>query len=377
MKSFTALKKMFTDLSQNSTTTNNTLGGTLINDQHRYLILKYFDNERYFTMTTIGPQTLAFSPTSGTTAIVNGGTNATLSTAWPSTSITCQQLVVFTNSDQRLATFTQGSTQVTWQSPLSSSAGTTATLTGVQSYPLPANISKIKNSTITIGQLVYTPAPVQSIQEWTKLNALPYTAAYPAYFFVYGGQIQFWPIPSTTGYIIGLYGQINVPDLTYEDYTTGTIATGGMSVGSNIIACSGSSFTGTFPANTDLTFANLYFTAVPPNGDGIPYPIQKFTSATSATLSKPVVNAPNVSGGSILIGQYPLLDPNFHDAIVYGALRIYFNSIVKDPDRYALYDRLFGEKTQLMEGYLSTKQVNVDLSITPTQTNPNLYIFGT
>lgn len=378
MISFTKLKRQFKDLSQNSSSANDTLAGTLINQQHKYLLLKFFDNERTFTMTTIGPQTLTMNVTSGTTAVISGGTTATLSAVWPTTAISTQQLVVFTNGEQRTVNFNQGSATITWQSPLTTSASTTASCVGVQSYPLPANVSKVKNATITIGQLVYTPAPVSSVQEWTKLNALPYTSSIPAYFFIYQNQLNFWPIPSATGEIITLNCQVNVPDMTYEDYTTpGTIASGGMVVGSNRVVGSSTTWTSTFPANVDLTFANLFLIANPPYGDGLPYQIQSFTNGTTAVLTKPVVYAPNISGsGTMLIGQYPLLAQDFHDAIVYGALRIYFSSIVKDPDRYQLYNTLFTEKLHLMEFYLATKSVNVDLSTTPVLTNPNLFYQG-
>lgn len=370
MKSFTALTSMFTTLAQNPSVANSTLAGILVNDQARYLYLKYFDNERSFTMLTVGPQNLVL-----TGSLSVGAKTATLTAAW--TNISCQQLVVFSSSEQRTVFFTQGSTAISWQSPLTMTATTAISCIGVQAYPLPANVSKVKNATITVGQLVYTPAPVQSIQEWTKLNALPYTSSLTAYFYIYNNQLNFWPIPSASGEIITLNCQVSVADMTYQDYTTpGAIAAAGMSVGSNAIVGNATTFTTSFPAGVDLTFANIFLTVLPPGGDGLPYQVQSFTDNTHLTLLKQVVNAPNVSGAGLLIGQYPLLEPDFHDAIVYGALRIYFSSIVKDPQRYANYNALFTEKQDQMAFYLATKQVNVDLSVTPVQTNPNLFFMG-
>jgi len=438
MKSFTTLTTFFTTLSQNGSTANQSLGGILVNDNHRYLIQKYFDNERSFTMTTVGPQTLTVTATPTV-----GDTTATLSATWPY--ISCQQLVVFGDSEQRTVFFTQGSTSISWQkgtgligsqfattavipsgatsatlssvwatasqvSTASFSDGSTKTITftqnsatiswvgglaegvqayvyafptntsiscvGVQSYPLPANISKLKTSTITIGQLVYTAYPVNSVAEWTRLNALPYTAAYPAYFFIYNNQLSFWPIPSTVGYVITLYAQINVADMTYADYSTGTISTA--SVGSNAITGSSTSWNaiGNFPLNTDLTFANLFLQITPPKGDGLYYQIQSFQSDTALTLIKPIVNAPNISSAAYTIGQYPLLHGDFHDIPVYWALKVYYSSIVKDAERAQLYDGIMANKLNLMEAYESTKQVNVDLGTSPVQRNPNLYTFA-
>lgn len=368
-KSFSQLTNLFQTLSLNSTPANGTLGSILINDQHRYLLLKYFNNEGIYTMLTVGPQDLTVT----NAALPAGATSATLTTAWPN--LTCQQLTVFPDGEQRTVFYTLNSTNIYWISALNA-VQTSATIgcQGVQSYPLPVNVSKIKNATITIGQLVYSPAPVQSIQEWTRLNALPYASSIPAYFYIYNNQLNFWPIPATTGEVITLYCQIAIPDMTYADYTAGTISSA--SVGSTAVVGSGTTWTG-YPQNTDLTFANLFMTIQPPGGDGLPYPIQYFSSGTSATLIKPLIYAPNTSGATYTIGQYPLLDADFHDMLVYGALRIYFSSIVKDADKYQLYNTLFQEKMQLAEMYLSTKQVNVDLSVTPIQSNPNLYVYPT
>lgn len=369
--SYSGLISQFLTLSQNNTSLNQSLAGLLINQQHKYLLLKYFDNERSFTMTTIGPQTLSLT----TASLAAGSTSGTLTAIWPY--ISCSQLVVFSDSEQRTVFFTQNSATISWQSA-TKTVQTSASLScvGVQGYPLPANISKLKNATITIGQLVYTPAPVQSIQEWTKLNALPYTAAYPAQFFVFNDTLNFWPIPSTTGYVINLYAQINVPDMTYADYSVGSIANAGMVVGSNLVLGSGTNWT-SFPQNTDLTFSNLFITSPSPSGDGLLYQIQNFTGATGATILKPIVNAPSQTGtGSYIIGQYPLLDVNFHDAIVYGALRTYFSSISKDTDKASYFGGLFNEKLELMKFYLSTKQVNVDLGVEIDRKNPNIYTFA-
>jgi hypothetical protein len=377
-----SLVNTFQTLSLNTSAANSTLAGILLNEQYKYLLLRFFDNEGQFTMLSIGPQTLTLT----TATLASGSTSATLTTIWPTTNITCQQLVVFSDGEQRTVTFTQGSAAITWQSP-TTAVQTSASISciGVQSYPLPANVSKIKNPTITIGQLVYTPYPVNSVQEWTKLNALPYTASYPAYFFVYNKQLNFWPIPSASGEVMTLYCQFNAPDMTYTDWgSTGiTVAGGGgtinsMVVGSNAVTGTATAWnsSGTFPLNTDLTFANLYLTVAPPGGDGLPYQIQSFQSDTALTLLKPVVYAPNTSGAKYSIGQYPFLDGNFHDAILYGALRMYFNTIVKDLDKAGTFQQWFDQKLEQMEFYLSTKSVNVDLGDSPIQSNPNLFFQG-
>lgn len=359
----------FADLSQNNSSTNVALGKVLISNQHRYYLQKYFDNERTYTTVTIGAEDLTL-----TGAVSSGDTSATLDSAW--TDITCQQLVVFSNSEQRTVLFTQGSTAISWLTGLTSAATTAITTVGVQSYPIPATVSKIKNDTITVGQLVYTPAPVQSIQEWTQLNALPYTSDIPNYFFIYNNQVNFWPIPSTSGNIITFNYKARVPDLSYDDYSTGTITTA--TVGSNAITGSSTAWnsTGNFALNTDLSFANLMLKIDPPDGDGLWYPIQRFTSDTALTLNLPIAYAPAVSGSNYVIGQFPLLNEDFHDLLVYSALKVYYSSIVRDDIKFKEYSELVATREALMEEYLSNKSVNVDLGAQPIPNNPNLFIYA-
>lgn len=370
MKTFTILKNLAGSLSQNTSTTNLTLMGQLISDQQRYLIQKYFDNERTYTTLTIGAEDLAVTGNPQ-----EGDTSATLTTTW--TDISCQQLVIFESGEQRTVFFTQGSTAIRWQSPLADDCDDVDISTvGVQSYPIPPTVSKIKNNTISVGQLVYTPAPVQSIQEWTMLNALPYTSDIPNYFYIYNNQVQFWPIPSTSGNLISFNYKAKVPDLSFTDYSTGTLS--GIAVGSNSITGSSTSWntTGAYPLNTDLTYFNLFLNIAPPKGEGIWYQIQSFQSDTALTLVQPIQNAPSTTATSYTIGQLPLLQEDFHDALVYGALKIYFSSIVENKEKYAQYSGEYQIRLDMLKDYAGTKSVNVDLGPGLNPHNPNLYLFA-
>jgi hypothetical protein len=369
MKTHTQLKGLFKNLTNNTSTSNDSLGGQLISDQHRYLLQKYFDNERTYTTLTIGAEDITF-----TGSLASGATSATLDSAW--TNITTEQLVVFSNSEQRTVRFSQGSTAVTWDTALTSSATTTASTVGVQKYPIPPQVSKIKNNTITIGQLVYTPAPVQSVQEWTMLNALPYASDIPNYFFIYNDNVEFWPIPSTSGNIITFNYKARVPDLSFEDYSTGTLS--GVTVGDATLTGVSTAWntTGNFPLNTDLTYYNLFLRMEPPQGDGIWYQIKQFTSDTELELLHPVQNTASATIASYSIGQLPLLQEDFHDMLVYGALKIYFASIVKDEDKYNQFAAEYQMRLDLLEQYAANKSVNVDLGAQPVPNNPNLYIYA-
>ncbi len=372
MKSFTVLKNLFTSLTANTSTTNAALGGQLINDVHRYLIQKYFDNERTSQTTTVGAQSLTTTAT-----LASGAISGTLTAVWAYPS--CSQLVNFSNSNQRTVNFTYNSTAITWAIPLSASATTAITTVGVQEYSIPANISKVKDFTVSVGQLKYTPVEIKTRVEWDQVNFLPYTSDIPNYYFIYNGKMNIFPIPSTTGNIITFNYKTRVADLTYADYSTGTINTAGMVAGSTAVTGLATNWitTGTFPSAVDLSYVNLFIQATPPNGDGIWYWINNFSSGTALTLNNPVINAPNITNTTAYtIGQMPLLSEDFHDMLVYGALRVYYSSIMKDEEKYKNFDSLYQERLMLLSDYAGTKAVNVDLGTAPNMVNPNLFLYA-
>jgi hypothetical protein len=371
MRSFTSLKGLFTTLTNNTSTANDTLGGQLINDQHRYLIQKYFDNERTVTISTVGGQSLTL-----TGALIVGATSATLTGAWAYG--TASQLVNFSSGEQRPVLFTNGSTAITWTVPLTATATTAISSVGVQAYPIPADVSKIKNGTINIGQLKYSPVPVETRAEWDIINTLPYTSDIPNFFFIYNGKMEFFPIPSTTGNVITFNYKSRVADLSFADYSTGNIASAGMVAGSTSVTGLATSWstTGKYPTGTDISYYNLKIKADVPNGDGMWYPISKFTSDTVLTTSLPIVNAPNIIASTTYsIGQFPVLHEDFHDMLVYGALKVYYSTIVKDANAFKEAEALYQERLDLLKDYAGTKQVNVDLGTEPAMINPNLFMF--
>lgn len=357
----------FTTLANNNSAQAVATGKALVNDQHRYLIQKYFDNERTVTFSTIGGEnlTLTVRPSAG-------AVSATLTSVWPR--ITCTQLVNFSDGEQQNVTFTNGSATITWLVPLNNSPTTAISTVGVQNYNIPANVSKIKNNTINVGQLKYQPTPIESIQDWDMVNFLPYTSDIPNYFFIYNGTLRIFPIPSTTGNVITFNYKTRVADMTYSDYSTGHIQT--MTPGSTTVIGSGTTWTA-FPPGVDIQYQNLYLRAdTETGGDGIWYPILKINSVSSLTLALPVIDAPNINTTTYTIGQLPLLQEDFQDMIVYGALKIYFSTIVENESKFKEYDTLYKERLSMLEEYAGTKQVNVDLGSAPESTNPNLFIYA-
>lgn len=372
MKSLTTLSNLFNTYTQNGSTINTALGKQLINDTHRYLLQKYFNNETTFSITTYG----------GTSTTVTGSLSAadisaTLSSAW--TGNTSKIQVTFSSGDIRMVNFTIGSTAITWDVPLSETATTVITIGAEQYYPMPPNYSKLKSMTITVGQLQYTPIEVLTTQEWNRLNAMPYYSDIPNNFFIYpggaqSGQIGIWPIPSTTGNIITFSYKFRVPDLSLADYTTA----GSLSVTTKTTAVTGSGTSFTVTPNLQnesrwIQFAPTATTST--SGDNLWYQIVSVTSATALTLYQPYQGTTITStpASSYTIGQMPIIDEQFHDLLVYRPLMLYFSSIQKDPTKYEQFKALYEDGLKLLAEYSGSNTVNVNLGRRVINRNPNLF----
>lgn len=388
MKSLATLLNLYTTLSQNISASNQSLGLQILGDKQRYLLQKYFDNERTYQTTTVGGGSLT------TTASLSlGATSATLTAAW--TYPTVYQQTSFSNSNARSVLYTNGSTAISWVGGLTSSATTTLTTAGVQDYAIPATISKITSDFIQVGQLRFVPVPIQTRVDWDRINFLPYASDIVNYAYIYQGNLKFWPIPSTTGNIIQFNYKARVPDFTTTflfssaagaaysagatvyDYGAGTITP--PAVGATAVTGSSTSWntTGKFPLNVDVTWLNLYLQVAQPNGDGLWYPIYMFNSDTSLTLATPMQNQLNTAGGATYsIGQMPVLSEDFHDMPVDGALMRYFSTFVKNGEAYKEHEENYNRSLALLEEYAGTKQVNVDLESEPVLTNPNNYPYA-
>lgn len=367
MISTTNLQTIFGDLSQNATTANLARGLQLMNTAHRYLLQKYYNNETTYSIPTAG----------GTTATLTGSLllaaiTATLNSAW--TGNTTKIQVTFSNGNIRMVNFVNGSTALTWDVPLTTTATTAITLGGQQFYPLPPNYSKLKSITITIGNLQWTLGEVFTTQEWTALNVFPYYADIPKNFFIFpggdhGAQIGIWPIPSTTNNIITFSYKFRVPDLSIADYTT----PGTVSVTTKTNAVTGSSTS--FVPTTNIQNESRWIQFAQPNGDNLWYQISSIPSTTSALLYQPYqgITVSATGAGTYTIGQMPLLAEDFHDMLYLRALMIYFSTIVSDPNKHKEFKDMYDEKLTLLQEYSGRNTVQVNLRSNLNTRNPNIY----
>lgn len=443
MMSFTAGNTLFQSLSQNTTTANSTLYGTLANLEHRYLLQKYFSNEGTFSISTVGSTslTLASAPavgavsailavawnfpttqtavtfsdgevrnvnfTNGSIAITWQGaltgtrfaltttpaasdTSATLSSAWATATQTSTS--VFSDGSTKSITYTLNSTTITWIGGLveaqlayvnTSVMTTTINVGGLQFYRLPPNYSKLKDVTITVGNLKWTLNEINSREEWDRLNVFPYYADIPNNYFIFpggdhSGQLGIWPIPSTTGNIITFNYKFRVPDLSIADYTTpGTVA---VANGSTTVTGTSTTWQVTTNPSLESRWIQIAPNATAANsGDNLWYQIASIDSATSLTLYQPYQGT-NVTaspaGTGYIIGQMPIIAEDFQDMLVWRALVYYFSSIVDNPNKAAEFQGLYDQKIALLNEYSGSNSIQVNLSPRGIGRNPNLYPYG-
>jgi len=341
-----------------------------MNDQHRYLLQKFFNNEGTYSITTVGTQNLSL-----TGSLLSGATTATLNSSWNYYTTTVS--VTFSNSDVRQVRFQKGSTAISWDAPLTATATSSISFGGIQYYPLPPKYSKLKDLTITVGNLKWTPKEIFTREEWDNLNVFPYNADIPAYYYLYpggdhSGMVGIWPIPSTTGNVITFNYKYRVPDLSLADYTT----PGTLSVSSGATSVTGTTTTLTVSPNKQLEARWVQFSPTSSSsttGDNLWYQIYSVDSATGFTLYQPYQGTSITNTSSYTIGQMPLLHEDFHDMLVYGALVTYFSSIVDNPNKANEFQALYDRKLKLLEEYAGRKTINVNLRTPGIGLNPNLF----
>lgn len=430
MISFTEQQTQFGDLSGNAATDNLARGAKLANQEHRYLLQKFFSNETSYSIPTIGGNTYyvtaapavgavsatlavawasptatistTFSdgevrnvlytylstaitwqvPLTGTTFnltanVSSGATTATLETAWATATQTSTTL--FTDGESKSVTFTLNSTTISWAGGLTSTVGdsvqtsvmtTAISIGGAQFYRMPPNYSKLKTITITVGNLQWTLNEIRSREEWDRLNVFPYFANIPQSFFIFPG-----------GDHNGKIGIWPIPSSTGNIVTfnykfrTPDLSLADYSMGTVSVTNGGTTVTGvgtTWVVTTNAGSESRWIKIAQNAGDNLWYQVASVDTTTSLTLYQPYQGI-TVSGGTHTLGQMPLLAEDFQDMLIYRPLMFYYASIVKDKEREEMYKALYADKLEMLKEYSGSNTVNVNLSPRPIGKNPNLY----
>lgn len=238
-----------------------------------------------------------------------------------------------------------------------------------QFYDLPSDCGKLISVTYTSGN-VYTPKECTSRDHWNTLNMTSQTSDTPEWFYIFNGQVGFYPTPASSSKTITFIYQRSFKDLSIADYTTGTITTA--TNGSSSIVGSGSSWTdkmeGRYLQITDSNNANT--------GDGFWYEIEDVATGTTLTLTRDYNGQSIIAGtASYTIGQMAPIPEDFQTLPVYKALELYFTSVQPESDRAKLFRDLFDNGLVDMKrrhGSKSTSPV-IDDGYGKSMINPNNY----
>lgn len=257
--------------------------------------------------------------------------------------------------------------------PFLQRTSTGVTVASQQFYQLPANTKKLVNVTVTNGTTKYQPKEAPSRRYWDYLNQqTTYSSNFPEWYYVFNGQVGFWPIPSTADLTITYNFEINRKNLSVADYTTGTITTL-TNAGTTVVGL-GTSWTAAM-AGRYINIAES--NTVANNGDAFWYEISSVTNSTTLVLVKPYLGVTLAAGGaSYTIGQMTVLPDGYHQLPVYKALAQHFSSS-KNPQtaRAQLFMGMYNELYKLLVDNFSRPTINPDLEESDyPMVNPNLYI---
>lgn len=248
---------------------------------------------------------------------------------------------------------------------------TLTTQSAVQYYTAPAYLSKPASVTITVGNQTYTPNESPSRQFWDRLNIVNnITSDYPEYWYYFNGQIGIYPIPASSGNTITITSKVSVKDLTFADYTTGSITT--VTNGTISVVGSGTGWTQPMTAR----FIKIDQTNSNNSGDDFWYTIGSVVSATQLNLER-AYGGSSITAGSVayVIGQVPLFPENYQMLPVWYAVAEYWDQN-EDTGRAEVYRKKYNDKlTEMIKEFGDpTSGVVLDYGRTRRINNPNLFI---
>lgn len=345
---------------------NTTLGSQLINDSHRYLLQKYFFNERSTTITTVGQQqgyNLPYNYSKLKTGTITIG-----NLRWTPTEIMSREdwdnLNVFPYySDIPNNYFIYDGKFNLWPTP--STGSTQATYTGLTG-------TLVVNNTITAGTVTGTILTFNSTSMQIAIPQSSNGVTLPTGSFTTSngamGTISATTI--TAGNTISFNYQIRVPDLTIADYSVGTATVVDNSTA--VVGLTTAWLAQYLPVAGSVKHLNLWIQFTAPLGDQGWYQIDTINSATSLTLLNNYKGGSS-AGVSYIIGQMPLLLEDFHDLMVYRALMIYYSTINKVPQSAEYFKELYETGINSLDNYAGSKALEVNLRGAIRTVNPNSF----
>jgi len=208
---------------------------------------------------------------------------------------------------------------------------TDLTEASVQSYPTPDLFIRLKTGYVTVGGIRNLLQEVFDENEWQILlsGQGTQTSDTATHIFIRRDRFELYPKPATAGYTITLIYEAGGKDLSFADYTTGTITT--LANGAKAVTGSSTVFTS--------AMVGRYFKI---NSYPVWYKIASYTSATSITLDKEYTGISIAAGSeTYVIGEMPRTPENTHQIPVWYALMNYYAGFKQNTEKLAVYKSLY------------------------------------
>lgn len=170
----------------------------------------------------------------------------------------------------------------------------TLTVSKQQVYTLPFDAKDIINMTVLVGGILWQPLDAPSRQFWDSLNTIPFYSDFPQFSYRFKqNQIQLFPIPTSSNDPIQINYKRRIPDLSAQDYTTGTISTTQWKSGGFVTTASSANIKGTTLSYTSALAVNDIVVLAASAAQAVPAPFVAGTSYHVVSISNPVGSISN------------------------------------------------------------------------------------
>lgn len=184
--------------------------------------------------------------------------------------------------------------------------------------------------------VIYIPRMVFDAQRWDVILAqMLGTSNVPFFCYQKDTQLFIQPIPSESADIVWLRARRNLRDLSFADYSTGTITTA--TIDSTTVIGTGTSWTASMAGR----WIRITATNAANGGDGFWYEIASVTNGTTLVLDKPYQGT-SIAGGTAayVIGEMSYIPEAYDTSPCYRAAAMFWQN-QKDLERAKFYWNLY------------------------------------
>jgi hypothetical protein len=194
----------------------------------------------------------------------------------------------------------------------------------------------------------YVTEEVNSETDWNILKrpSVDYTSDVITNYFIKNNKIELYPTPNDSNHLLVFTYVKRVPDMTADDYTTGTVT---VVKGSTTVTGSATTFT-----------AAMVGRSIQVTTSGFWYRIKSFTSTTVVILEK-AFQEDGSAGGAFTIGELPLIPEHLQPELTYNAIAFLYRRR-EELDLAREYSSLWNKAILELSKYGSSKTTGITVN---------------